>query len=299
MRLDPAAAAAGFRLVAHETLASTNAEALAAAHRGERGPLWITARRQTAGRGRRGTQWISASGNLFATLLLSDPASRHESAPELSFVAALAVHDAILDRAAGLCEKLALKWPNDVLCAGAKLAGILIEGENFAAGSAPARLLVAIGIGVNCMHHPSQTTYPATDLAAAGADVGAESLFAALSGAIVRRLAQWGRGAGFSEIRADWLDRAAGIGGEMRVRLAGRELFGRCEALDERGQLLLRLGDGSLQTITAGEVFFPVAVNERPARSTPAFPPPQAGEKNINDPPPFAGEGGEGKGGVE
>lgn len=271
MRLDPAAATAGFRLVAHETLASTNAEALAAAHRGERGPLWITARRQTAGRGRRGTQWISATGNLFATLLLSDPASAQENAPELSFVAALAVHDAILDRAAGLREKLALKWPNDLLCGGAKLAGILIEGENFGAGSFTARLLtarlpVAIGIGVNCMHHPSQTSYPATDLAAAGADVSAENLFAALSGAMVRRLAQWRRGAGFSSIRADWLDRAAAIGGEMRVRLPGRELFGRCEALDERGRLLLRLADGSLQTITAGEVF-PVAASERPARS--------------------------------
>ena len=272
MRLDPAAATAGFRLVVHETLASTNAEALAAAHRGERGPLWITARRQTAGRGRRGTQWISATGNLFATLLLSDPASAQENAPELSFVAALAVHDAILDqenaRAAGLREKLALKWPNDLLCAGAKLAGILIEGESFGAGMFAARLLtarlaVAIGIGVNCMHHPSQTKYPATDLAAAGADVSAENLFAALSGAMVRRLAQWRRGAGFSSIRADWLDRATGIGGDMRVQLPGCELFGRCEALDERGRLLLRLADGSLHTITAGEVFlFPVAASE-------------------------------------
>jgi len=271
MRLDPAAAAAGFCLVAHETLASTNAEALAAAHRGERGPLWITARRQTAGRGRRGTQWISPTGNLFATLLLSDPASPQKNAPELSFVAALAVHDAILDRAAGLREKLALKWPNDILCGGAKLAGILIEGENFGVGSFTARLLtarlaIAIGIGVNCMHHPSQTSYPATDLAAAGADVCAENLFAAVSGAMARRLAQWRRGAGFSSIRADWLDRAAAIGGEMRVRLPGRELFGRCEALDERGRLLLRLADGSLQTITAGEVF-PVAASDRPARS--------------------------------
>ena len=276
MRLDPAAATAGFRLVAHETLASTNAEALAAAHRGERGPLWITARRQTAGRGRRGTQWISTAGNLFATLLLSDPASARENAPELSFVAALAVHDAIVDRAAGLREKLALKWPNDVLCGGAKLAGILIEGENFATASftasvltarlLPTRLAVAIGVGVNCMHHPAQTTYPATDLAAEGADAGAENLFAALSAAMVRRLAQWRRGAGFPSIRADWLDRAAGIGGEMRVRFPGRELFGRCEALDERGRLLLRLADGSLQTITAGEVF-PVAASERPARS--------------------------------
>jgi BirA family transcriptional regulator, biotin operon repressor / biotin---[acetyl-CoA-carboxylase] ligase len=265
MRLDPAAAAAGFRLVAHETLASTNAEALALARRGELGPLWVTARRQSAGRGRRGTQWISARGNLFATLLLSDP-SPPDNAPKLSFVAALAVHDAIAACAAPLREPLSLKWPNDVLCGGAKLAGILIEGENLDPAGAKTRLAVAIGIGVNCRLHPAQTSFPATDLAACGAQVSPENLFAVLSGAMVRRLSQWRRGAGFAGVRADWLDRVAGIGGQMRVRLPGRELFGRAEALDDGGRLLLRLADGTLQTIAAGEVF-PVA----PAEPTAGF----------------------------
>jgi BirA family transcriptional regulator, biotin operon repressor / biotin---[acetyl-CoA-carboxylase] ligase len=255
MQLDPAAAAAGFRLLAHDTLPSTNTEALALARCGETGPLWVTARQQTAGRGRRGNAWISVPGNLYATLLLCDPAAT-ENAPELSFVAALAVHDAIVDRAAASREKLALKWPNDVLYDGQKLAGILIEGEG-----AGTRLAVAIGIGVNCMHHPVDTSYPATDLATAGAPVSAEDLFGALSGAMVRRLAQWHRGASFQSIRADWLERAAGIGGEMRVRLPkNREFVGRAEALDERGRLLLRLDDGTLQTITAGDVF-PVAAS--------------------------------------
>ena len=115
MRLDPAAA--GFRLLAHDTLPSTNSEALALARRGETEPLWVTARQQTAGRGRRGNAWISTPGNLYATLFLCDPAAP-ENAPQLSFVAALAVHDAIVDRAAALREKLALKWPNDVLYGG-------------------------------------------------------------------------------------------------------------------------------------------------------------------------------------
>jgi BirA family biotin operon repressor/biotin-[acetyl-CoA-carboxylase] ligase len=254
MRLDPAAV--GFRLAARDTLPSTNTEALALARRGETGPLWVTARQQTAGRGRRGNAWISVPGNLYATLLLCDPATP-ENAPELSFVAALAVHDAIVDRAAVLCEKLTLKWPNDILFGTAKLAGILIESETIAT-----RLAVAIGIGVNCMHHPAKTAYPATDLAAAGVAVCAEDLFFALSGAMTRRLAQWRRGDGFQSIRADWLDRAAGIGGEMRVRLPNCEFVGRAEALDERGRLLLRLEDGRLQTITAGDVF-PVAASER------------------------------------
>jgi BirA family transcriptional regulator, biotin operon repressor / biotin---[acetyl-CoA-carboxylase] ligase len=247
MQLDPAAAAAGFRLSAHNTLPSTNSEALARAHRGDNGPLWITARQQTAGRGRRGREWISTAGNFYGTLLLCDPAPP-ESAPELSFVTGLAVHDAIVDCAPILREKLALKWPNDILYAEQKLAGILIESE-----MTKTRLAVAVGIGVNCMHHPVQTDYPATDLASAGATVSADDLFSALSGAVLRRLEQW-RG-GFASIRGDWLDRAAGLGGEMRVRLPDRDYVGRLEALDERGRLLLRLADGTMQTITAGDVF--------------------------------------------
>lgn len=259
MRLDPAAELAGYRLVAHETLDSTNAEALRFAfeRRGETKPLWITAREQTAGRGRRANTWISPRGNLHATLLLEDAAPPRD-APQLSFVAALAVHDAILGGAPGLRGKLSLKWPNDVLCGGAKVSGILIEGRRLGG-----RLAVAIGVGVNCLLHPPQTSYPATDLAAAGIRISADELFGALSGTMLRRLAQWRRGAGFPSIRSDWLDRATGIGGDMRVRLPERELFGRWEALDDDGRLLLRLADGGLQAIAAGDVF-PVPGGARP-----------------------------------
>jgi BirA family transcriptional regulator, biotin operon repressor / biotin---[acetyl-CoA-carboxylase] ligase len=252
MRLDPAAVAAGFRLAAHDTLGSTNVEALRLARSGEQDATWVTARRQSAGRGRRGNEWVSEPGNLYATLLLADP-SPAELAPELSFVTGLAVHDALAACAAPLRDHLALKWPNDVLCGGKKLSGILIEGE-----AVQGRLAVAIGIGINCASHPAQTAFPATDLAAEGVAAAAEDVFSALSGAMVRRLGQWNRGANFATIRADWMAHAAGIGGDMHVRLPGAELFGRCEALDERGRLLLRLADGSVQTITAGDVF-PVA----------------------------------------
>jgi BirA family transcriptional regulator, biotin operon repressor / biotin---[acetyl-CoA-carboxylase] ligase len=266
MQLDPVATAAGLRLHACETLPSTNAEALARARRGE-ASFWVTARTQTAGRGRRGNAWRSDPGNLFATLLLCDPAPP-EHAPELAFVAALAVHDAISARAPALRPKLALKWPNDVLHGGGKLAGILIEAESGGAGEQvgePAGLVVAIGIGVNCLHHPAQTSYPATDLAAAGASVGAEDLFGTLSGTMQRRLAHWDRGANFSAIRADWLAHAAGVGGELLVRLPGRDLRGRFEALDERGRLLLRLPGGSLETVSAGDVFpFPAPASSAP-----------------------------------
>jgi BirA family transcriptional regulator, biotin operon repressor / biotin---[acetyl-CoA-carboxylase] ligase len=251
MRLDPEAERLGFRLATHDVLPSTNAAALrhSLEHAGNVRPLWIVAREQTRGRGRRGNTWASPRGNLYATLLLHD-AAPPPHAPELSFVAALAVVDAIGDRAPRVAERLALKWPNDVLCGGEKLAGILLEGRMLGE-----TIAVAIGIGVNCMHHPAQASYPATDLAAAGAEVSADDLFSALSGAMLGRLAQWRRGAGFAAIRHDWLARAAGLGEPMRVRLPDREISGRCEGLDEGGCLLLRRADGSLQTITAGEVF--------------------------------------------
>ncbi len=238
---------AGVRHETYETLGSTNAEALARARSGERGALWISARTQDAGRGRRGSAWTSTPGNLFATLLLGDP-SPPPLAPQLSFVAALALHDAVAECAAQVGPLLKVKWPNDLLLGGAKLAGILIEGE-----SAPA-FAVVIGFGVNCATHPDNTPYPATDLAAAGALVGPASLLAALAQAMPRRLVQWARGDGFAGIRADWLKRAAGLGQDIRVRLPEREFSGRFEGLDDAGHLVVR-GPAGLVTVTAGEVF--------------------------------------------
>jgi BirA family biotin operon repressor/biotin-[acetyl-CoA-carboxylase] ligase len=249
MKLAPEAAAVGVGLIAEDTVGSTNSEALAKGRAGARGPLWVTARAQSAGRGRRGRTWVSEPGNLYATLLLADPAPP-ERAAQLSFVAALATHDAIAACGPALAARLGFKWPNDVLLDGAKLAGILIEAE----GTRP--LLVAVGIGVNCRHHPAATDFPATDLAAAGVPVTAEDLFAALSGGMVRRLREWE--AGFASIRAAWLARAGGLGGELVARLGARDLTGRFETLDEAGRLVLRLPDGTVETIAAGEVF-PVA----------------------------------------
>lgn len=245
MQLDPTAKAAGVRLITHDAIGSTNAEALRLARGGDRGPLWVTARSQTAGRGRRGRGWVSEPGNLYASLILTDPAPPERLA-ELSFVAALALHDAVGGRVPGLASRLVLKWPNDLLIDRNKFAGILVEGEG---------RTVVIGIGVNCVHHPDGTEFPATDLAAAGVRATPESLFAPLTATMTVRLAQWNRGAGFAAIRADWLARAAGLGKAIRVRSGDGEVAGLFDTIDESGRLVLRLADGTMQTAAAGDVF--------------------------------------------
>jgi BirA family transcriptional regulator, biotin operon repressor / biotin---[acetyl-CoA-carboxylase] ligase len=235
------------RHIALETAGSTNAEALKRASGGEHGPLWITSKTQTQGRGRSGRAWISPPGNLYATLLLTEPCAP-AVAPQLAFVAGLAIYDVVAECAPQLASQLALKWPNDLLLAGQKLAGILIESE-----TSPV-LQVAIGVGVNCGSHPADTLYPATDLAAHGATVSPDILFRALSHAMQRRLAQWDAGEAFAQIRADWLARAAGLGETINVRLPEREFSGRFEGLDEAGRLLVQ-ESGRLTTVTAGDVF--------------------------------------------
>jgi len=247
MQIDPAAIRAGVRLEACDTLGSTNDEALARARAGMRGPLWITAQRQTAGRGRQARVWVSEPGNLYATLLLTDP-SPAQHAAELSLVAALALQDALADIAPTLAPRLLLKWPNDVLVDGAKVAGILIEGEN------RPPLAVAIGIGVNCAHHPAGTPYPAIDLAAAGFRTTPDRLLCVLSRTMLDRTTQWARGNAFAAIRADWLARAAGPGTDIRVALGEQELQGRFDGIDAAGHLVLRLADGTARTIAAGDV---------------------------------------------
>jgi BirA family transcriptional regulator, biotin operon repressor / biotin---[acetyl-CoA-carboxylase] ligase len=257
MRLDPIAVSAGVRLESLAATGSTNAEARLRALKGDNGPLWITATTQTHGRGRQGRSWISPPGNLYASLLLRDP-SPFETAPQLAFVAGLALRDAIAVEAAALAPQLNFKWPNDLLLDGGKCAGILIEGEAMPGAGAQNSFIVVIGIGVNCSSHPSAAesiAFPATDLAAHGATITPEQLFARLSATACRRLAQWDRGGGFAPILRDWLTHARGIGESIVVRNGDGEMQGRFVGLDQAGRLLLERSDGSLTKIAAGDVF--------------------------------------------
>lgn len=233
-------------------LASTNETALERARAGDPGKLWIVADRQTSGRGRRGRLWVSDVGNLYASALLIDPCEPLHLA-ELPFVAVAAARAAIAEHAHGAADRVRIKWPNDLLVDGRKVSGILLESTRLPDG----RTAVAIGIGINCQHAPAATETPATSLLAGGIQVYPEVLFEDLARALERGLALWGRGAGFAEVRADWLAHAAGIGSEIRVRLIDSEETGIFEAIDESGRLVLATADGRRRLVSAGDVFFP------------------------------------------
>jgi BirA family biotin operon repressor/biotin-[acetyl-CoA-carboxylase] ligase len=232
---------------------STNAEARRLAEAGEAGPLWIAARRQTQGRGRRGRDWRTGEGNLAATLLLvidRDPAE----AAQLSFVAGLAA----ADLAAAFAEDrlVELKWPNDVLLGGAKLAGVLIESGRRSDG----RLWMAVGVGMNLAVAPDALDYPAVALAShlmtGRAAPTPQAALEILSASMARRIGEW-LAQGFAPVREAWLQRAFGLGRPCVVRLGEhRVLEGVADGLDEDGALVLSLATGELKRITAGDVFF-------------------------------------------
>lgn len=244
----------GYALKAFAEIDSTNEEARRLGEAGEAGPIWITAEMQTAGRGRRGRAWVSPSGNFMGTLFLR-PQVNPRKAAELSFVAAVAVHDAV----DGLLPPtlrpgLKLKWPNDLLHDGRKLAGILLESSGIA-GSELAWL--AIGIGVNLAQHPDNIEYPATSLAALGIPgVTPAQALERLAAAFDARIRQWRDVQGFAAIRQAWLTRAAGLGGPITVRLADETFDGMFEGLAPDGALEVRLQSGAIRHISAGDVFF-------------------------------------------
>jgi len=261
--LAPTAALDGFRLEAHETVGSTNALALERARDGDSGKLWIVSKRQESGRGRRGRAWETPHGNLAATLLLTGHGEL-KLAATLGFVAGLSLSDALaavvpkgkigigVDGGGKDAVRFELKWPNDVLAGGAKLAGILLESALLADG----RYALAVGVGVNVVAHPEGLPYPATSLAALGSDADAETLFLALSDAWTMNARDWDEGQGLSRIRNRWLTRAAGLGSDVAVRVDGNVVRGVFETIDEDCRFVIRGRSGEVIRIAAGDVHF-------------------------------------------
>ena len=142
-----------------------------------------------------------------------------------------------------------------MLLNGRKLAGILLEAVSMPGGGSR----VVIGMGVNVAHAPDGLPYPTTSLAACGTKVTAEELFEALSDGWVDQERTWDGGRGFPEIRDGWLERAAGLGAPIAVRI-GEDVFrGIFETIEADGRLVVRTPEGSAQTITAGDVHFGLA----------------------------------------
>lgn len=234
-----------FRLAAFDCLDSTNDEVRRRFDSGEPPYLVVSAQKQTAGRGRRGRAWVSPPGNLHCSLLLSvRPAA--DEAPQLAFVAAVALRQALALLAPNAVFRC--KWPNDILCDGRKVSGMLLES------AAPH---VILGVGVNVVEAPSPALYPAACLRQLGSGADDFDVLSAFCEALLVWHERW-LTEGFAPIRQAWLDHAQGVGGPVTVRLADHnELEGRFAGLDAGGTLLLESADGSIRPILAGDVFFP------------------------------------------
>ncbi len=224
---------------------STSAEA---ARLAPGAPTWVLALRQTAARGRRGRPWSMSEGNFAASLVWRPDGDAAEHALR-SFTASLALHDALTELGAA---GLSLKWPNDVLLEGRKLAGILLE--------APKPGLVILGIGLNLTAAPPADAVepgavpPISLLEATGLRITPEAMLNALAPAFAAREAElttWG----FAPIRRAWLDRAARLGESITARLPTETLDGTFTDVDDAGHLILSTATGT-RRISAGDVFF-------------------------------------------
>lgn len=242
-----------YRLVAHESLSSTNEEARRLAQEGAEDGTLVWAREQSQGRGRRGRDWASPRGNLYLSLVLRPDCSLADAA-QLGFVAALGMGDAIGSVVPPLIE-VVYKWPNDLLVNGRKAAGILLESQG--AQDTACDWLV-LGIGVNVASFPGETEFPATSLHYEGcpADVTEVMLLEAFGRHFLGWVNRWLED-GFAPVRKAWCNHAYRLGEEIEVRLPQESLSGTFQDLDETGALILGLPGGGSRRVTAGEIYFP------------------------------------------
>ena len=247
--MSPGAWPEGYDRVVLAETDSTMAEA-ARRVRDLRGPTWILAHRQTMGRGRQGRPWKQPSGNLAATLIYKPWATPAEAAKR-SFMAANALYETLalhIDR-----TQLALKWPNDVLLKGGKVAGILLES----AGRGPMVDWLAVGFGVNLRHAPADVTgpFPPISLTGAGGDtVTPEDFLTTLASMFATQEAKLAA-LGFPRIREDWLRHAAKLGETITARTTRETLTGIFDTVDQDGNLILNTAKG-VRTIPAADVYF-------------------------------------------
>ncbi len=239
---------AGVEKRLYSSLDSTMAEAMRLAPQ-LAGPAWILARDQTAGRGRQGRDWVQPGGSFSASLIWR-PDGSVESRAQRSFAAALALRDT-LSALIGRSDGLTLKWPNDVLLNGGKVAGILLESR--------VEHLI-IGIGVNLLTAPRDgeiapgSARPVSLMGETGLRVEPESFLDLLAPAY----AEWEATLtthGFAPLRREWLTHAARLGEVITARVGADERQGIFETVDAAGALVLKTRNGR-ETIAAADVYF-------------------------------------------
>ncbi len=241
----------GAEILYFDELDSTNVRARELGDAGAVDGTVVIADRQTAGKGRMGRQWVSPPGvNLYASVLLRPPILPWQ-APQLTFLSAVAVARAI-EETSGRFPRV--KWPNDVLLEGKKVAGLLNEMNAETEGIR----YVVLGIGVNLNmgddQFPADLRYPATSLRI---ETGAPVSRLAFVRALLRHLDalyQTCLAEGFSPVIAAWEGFCDLVGQTVEVDFQERVAQGVVEGLDSDGALLLRLADGTLERVLAGDV---------------------------------------------
>lgn len=233
-----------------EEIDSTMLEARRRALRGEPGPVWLIAKRQTSGRGRRGRAWLSYDGNLLATYLFATTQPPSEIAL-LGFAAGLAISETL--QVMGAAD-VALKWPNDVMIRGAKAAGILIDSGALPGGGAWAALAFGVNLAAapKAIDQPTRSLREALPLDAITPTPGA--FFATLR----PRLEAWAArlaAEGFEPLRRAWMAQALGLGAQARIMQGETALDGRIAGLSPRGELELDTPEGR-RLISAGDIYF-------------------------------------------
>ena len=230
-----------FHIRHYDRIGSTNDEARRLAEEGALPGTVVHADEQTAGRGRMARRWISPAGNLYLSVLLRPdlPLMRR---PELSFVAALAVADAV-DALLPKHVRAMLKWPNDVLVASAKISGILVENLDE---------ISVVGIGIDVLHAPDAAGYKTTSIVASGGIASVDGARDILLARLGQHFTTW-QTEGFEPIRLAWLARAHPVGATLRVTIGGRTVDGAFAGLDADGALLLNTSAGR-ERVVSGDV---------------------------------------------
>jgi BirA family biotin operon repressor/biotin-[acetyl-CoA-carboxylase] ligase len=236
----------GYRLIAHDVVGSTNDEARGLVAAGVAQGTVVWAETQTAGRGRHGRDWVSPAGNLYCSIILH-PKVDPSHLPEIAFVTALAVRDAIAPALPGAVP-VQFKWPNDVLADGRKIAGILVEAEKL---PDEPRTALVVGVGVNVASAPRETDYPATSISALTRTPRVSRLLSSLVAALDRRVDLWVRN-GFAAVRREWMDHAYGVGEQVT---ASGGISGTFTGVDETGAIVIATREGE-RRLVSGSVRF-------------------------------------------